>query len=284
MRSARPAAGRGVRQRLRRAAALLGLLAAGCGGAPRVVLPDGAGAPFPDFVAAYRDATAECAPVERLSASIRLSGRAGSTKLAARIDAGFAAPARLRLEGYPRINFGGRPFFVLVSSGGDATLLMPRDARVLRGAPAPAVVEALAGVPLGPADLRALVAGCGLHAGVPSEGRMLPGGWARLEAADTSLFLRLVGGRWRLAGARRGSVAVAYPDLAAGARPASVRVTAGDGRHTAVDLTMRLSQIDVDPALDARVFEVEVPEGAMPLTLEDLRRAGPLGEQAGARR
>ena len=88
-----------------------------------------------------------------LSASIRLSGRAGSTKFAARIDSGFAAPAQVRLEGFPRVNFGGKPFFILVAVGAETTLLMPRDARVLRAARRPPpIVEALAGVALGPAD------------------------------------------------------------------------------------------------------------------------------------
>src|SRR5436190_628047 len=82
-------------------------------------------------------------------------GRAGSAKLSARIDAGFATPARLRLEGFPRIAFGGKPFFVLVASGSDATLVLTRDGRVLRGAPPSAIIEALTGVALEPDDMRA---------------------------------------------------------------------------------------------------------------------------------
>ena len=46
----------------------------------------------------------------------------------------------------------------------------------------------------------------------------------------------------------------------------------------AADLELRMSQVEQDPALDERVFEVEVPREARPLTLEELRRAGPLGE------
>lgn len=285
MRSARPAAAGHLRSRCAAAAAALALVAgSACGRAPRIALPDGAGAPFPNFTPAFREATAECAAVTRLSASIRLSGHAGATKLAARIDAGFAAPERLRLEGYPRISFGGRPFFVLVSNGGEATLLMPRDARVLRGASPSAVVEALAGVPLGPADLRAVVAGCGLQAGPAVGARTLPGGWARVEAGDTSLFLRQIAGRWRVAGARRANLAIGYGDFAGG-RPASVHLTAGAaGQRASVDLLMRLSEVEPDAALEPRVFEIDVPREAAPLTMEELRRAGPLGEHAGGAR
>jgi hypothetical protein len=253
--------------------------AAGCGNQPRVLLPTGAGAPFPEFTTAFTEATADCGGVQRLSASIKLSGRAGGTRLSARIDAGFAAPAQIRLEGYPPVSFGGKPFFILVSSRQETTLVMPRDARVLRGAAPAAIVEALAGVALGPADLRAIVAGCGLHSDTPSSGRSFANGWAALDAGETTVFLRQVAGRWRVAGATRGTLSVTYADFAA-SRPSTVHVTAPAARGgAAADLVLRLSQIEIDPALDDHVFEVEVPRDAVPLTLEELRRAGPLGEQ-----
>lgn len=255
--------------------------ASGCGRRSRVALPTGAGTPLADFTTAYRDATADCLRLKSLSASIKLSGRAGSTKLSARIDSGFAVPAAIRLEGYPRINFGGRPFFILASNGADSTLVMPRDARVLRGAAPAAIVEALTGVWLGPADLRAIVAGCGLQAGPPSSGRSFPKDWAAVDAGETSVFLRLVDGRWRVAGARRGPLTVTYSDFAAG-RAGTVRVTVpAAGSGAAADLLLRLSQLEFDPALDPHAFEVAVPRDAVPLSLDELRRAGPLGADGG---
>jgi hypothetical protein len=259
------------------------LWVAACGGRTRVALPSGDGAPFPEFNAAYTEATTGCRAVKRLSASIRLSGRAGSSKLSARIDSGFAAPAQIRLEGYPRVSFGGQPFFILVSNGAETTLVLPRDARVLRGAAPAAIVEALAGVALGPADLRAIVAGCGLEAAAASSGRSFGDGWAAVDAGETSVFLRQVAGHWRVAGAKRGVLTVAYADFGA-AGPATVEVrTPATAAGGAADLVLRLSQLDVDPAFDARVFDVDVPRDAVPLTLEELRRSGPLGgEGAGA--
>ena len=268
-------------RRTRRLRALIGgallLATAGCGRGPRISLPMTTGEPFPDFLSAYHDATLECAAITRLSASIALSGRAGRTKLSARIDAGFAAPAQIRLEGYPRVSFGGGPFFVLVSSGTDATLVMPRDRRVLRGAAPSVVLEALAGVALGPADLRALAAGCGLPVPVPASGRTAGADWTRIEAGDTSIFLRRMSERWRVAGAIRAGLTVMYSDFAAG-RPSTVHVTtAPDATRAGADLRLRLSQIEIDPVLDARVFEADVPRDAVPLTLEELRSSGPLG-------
>ena len=152
-----------------------------------------------------RKPRAMCRGVQTLSASLSLSGRAGSTKLAARIDAGFAAPGRLRLEGYPRIAFGGRPFFILVADGADTTLVLTRDNRVLRGAAPSAIIEALTGIALGPDDLRALTAGCGFAAGDPGDGRSFDDGWASVQSGPATIFLRRIDNRWRVAGARRGS-------------------------------------------------------------------------------
>ena len=260
----------------RRATLCLLIVAASCA-PPRVTLPTGAGTPFPDFLSAYTQATAECRAVRTMSASLSLAGRAGSTKLAARIDAGFAEPARLRLEGYPRVNFGGKPFFVLVASGPTATLVLTRDGRVLRGAAPSAIIEALAGVALEPDELRALVSGCALGAGQPSAGRLAAQGWLAVDAGDSTAFLRQLDGRWRLVAARRGSLTIEYSNFA-GDRPSTVHLqtTAAPGVAPA-DLTLRMSQVEINTPLDDGVFNVDVPRDAVPLTLEELRRAGPLG-------
>ncbi len=43
------------------------------------------------------------------------------------------------------------------------------------------------------------------------------------------------------------------------------------------DLTIRLSQVEVNEPIDPAAFSVDVPSTATPITLEDLRKAGPLG-------
>jgi len=254
------------------------LFAASCGGPPRVTLPTGAGLPFPGFASAYAESTAECRAVKTMSASLSLSGRAGATKLSARIDAGFADAGRLRLEGYPRVSFGGKPFFVLVSRGGDATLVLTRDARVLTAAAPAAIIEALTGIALDPDRLRAVVSGCGLAATDPTDGRSFDNGWASVDAGDTTVFLRQLEGRWRVAAARRESLTVEYTDFSSG-RPSTLRLhtTAGAGVAPA-DLRLRISQVEINGPIDNAVFDADVPRNATPITLEELRRAGPLGE------
>ncbi len=102
-----------------------------------------------------------------MAAVLSISGKAGNHRLRAKLDAGFEAPARVRLE-FPA---PGKPIFVYVAIGEDATLVLPREGRVLRGAPPAATLEALAGVAIGPEDLRTIVAGCGFATGAATAGR-----------------------------------------------------------------------------------------------------------------
>lgn len=240
----------------------------------RPALPTGPGTSFPAFDSAYTQAAGECATVTSLTAALGLSGRAGRTKLRGRIDAGFAAPSDLRLEGVAPF---GKPVFVLVSQGERATLVLPRDERVLRDAAPAAIVEALAGVPLGPAELRGVVAGCGLAGATPTGGRTYEGGWAAVDAGDTTTYLRLIDGRWRIAGATRGAITIDYADFTGG-RAATVHVkTMPAPGGAAADLTLRISQLEINVPLERAAFEYAVPAGWAPLTLDELRRAGPLG-------
>jgi outer membrane lipoprotein-sorting protein len=261
--------------RLTAAACLVSLtlcaFGSGCARKPPV-LPSGAGTPFPEFTTAWQQATESCRGVTTITASMRMSGKAGETKLRGRIDAGFAAPGRARLEGIPPF---GKPVFVLVADEGKGTLVLTRDDRVLRDAPPEQIVEALAGVALSPDDLRTVISGCGFG-GSPTEGRTFQNGWIGGATADGVLYLRRAGSGWEVAAATRGSITVTYADYSAG-RPATIRVRAESQGRTTADLTLRLSDVDVNTALDPKTFQADLPDHAVPLTLDELRRAGPLG-------
>ena len=58
-----------------------------------------------------------------------------------------------------------------------------------------------------------------------------------------------------------------------------VRVTTEAGRTPAVDLTMALEQIEVNVTHPARDFVVSASADAVPMTLDELRAAGPLREK-----
>jgi outer membrane lipoprotein-sorting protein len=241
--------------------------------APRPpILPTGAGAPFPEFKSAYDEATASCRAITTITASMAMSGKAGTMKLRGRIDAGFEAPARARLEG--RAPFG-KPVFILVADGTRGTLVLPREDRVLRDAPPDQIVEALAGVRLGPDALRTVVTGCGLTVAEPAGGRVFPNGWAAVSLAEGTVYLRKNADKWEVAAAASGPLTVTYGEYAAG-RPSTIRLR-GESQGANADLTLRLSDVEINTTLHPKVFEVDLPERAVPLTLEELRRAGPLG-------
>jgi hypothetical protein len=44
------------------------------------------------------------------------------------------------------------------------------------------------------------------------------------------------------------------------------------------DLTVKLSETELNVPLGPEVFQLDVPREADPLTLDELRRAGPLGD------
>jgi hypothetical protein len=259
---------------------VLGLLfvAASACARGRPALPSGAGTPFPGFEAAYADAVNECRSARTVVAELGLSGRAGGTKLRGRINAGFAVPSAIRLEG---IAFG-RPIFILASRDGHATLLLVREDRIVRDAPPEAIVEALAGVSLTPAELRAAVAGCGLGAGTAANGRMFGDDWAAVDAAGGVTYLRRVKGRWRVGGASRGPLRIVYAGFSAGL-PGSIHVRSGSGATPqdplVADITLRVSQLEINTAIDRKAFEIQVPRDAAPLSIDELRKSGPLGER-----
>jgi hypothetical protein len=262
---------------MRRAAiAVLALSIAACAPPRPPALPSGAGAPFPEFAAAYTEATSACARIHTLTAVLAMSGRAGRTKLRGRVEAGFAAPASMRLEGIAPF---GRPIFVLTAADENGTLVLTRENRVLRDAPAGSIVDALVGVPLGAAAMRTIVAGCGPSIdGAPVAGRTYPNGWGAVEFADHVVYLERAAGTWRVAAATRGPLSVFYADFDQ-QRPATIRLRVESGGQAAADITLRVSQVDLDTTLDASAFAADIPADAEPLTIEELRRAGPLGER-----
>ena len=239
--------------------------------APRPSLPAGAGAPFPGFDAAYEEAVASCRSARSVLAELGLSGRSGGERLRGRISAGIAAPSGIRLEG---VAFG-RPIFILASSGGAGTLLLVRENRIVRDAPPEAIIEALTGVALTPSELLAIVAGCGLGVATPSNGRTFGDDWAAGDAGESVTYLRRVDGRWRVGAAVRGDLQVLYAQFTGG-RASTVHLKAG----TIADITLAVSQVEVNATIDTKAFEVNAPPDAAPLSIEELRRAGPLGESA----
>jgi hypothetical protein len=247
-------------------------------GAKRFTVPSGPGIPFPEYAMAFGQATDECARVKAMTATLGLSGRAGAQRVRGRIDAGFTGAGQARLEG--RAPFG-RPVFILVApTDTSATLVLSRENRVLRDAPPAAIVEALTGVDLDTRELLRALLGCGIGAADPSRGRAYGRDWIAVDTDGATHYLRRVDGRWRIMASVRGPLTIENREFVSG-RPSTITMrttpAAGGTPRSGTDLTLRLSDVDINVPIDPDAFKLEIPAGADPLTLEELRRAGPLG-------
>jgi hypothetical protein len=243
-------------------------------GPRRVTLPTDSGSPFPDFAAVHKQVSSACRGVRTLRAVLNLRGRVSDQRISGTVHAGFVRPASMRLEGIPPF---GQPVFILASEAGSAVLLLPRDGRVLRGQPPQAVLEALVGVNLAPADLLAILTGCVVADSTPTSGRLHANGWASIDLqGGAKLYLRRTS-QWELRAAQRDGWQLEYT-MGPSQFPASVRLTS-DSQKVPVDLTTGISQLEANVDLDASAFPVDVPPDTQPLTLEELRQSGPLRAQ-----
>ena len=259
---------------------LASLVFAGCA-ARTIQFPADPGSPLPDFSRVHADLARACTGVSTLTAELALSGRAGGRHLRGRVLAGFERPDSMRLEGVAPF---GAPGFVVASRGAAATMLLPRDNRVLRGASADQILGGLTGVSLAPGDLLAILTGCVMPLPAAEAGRLHANGWASLHLkGDATLYLQRSASGWQSRAARRPGWQIEYAEWSGGF-PRRVRMLsmlrggAGSGGHdgTDVDLIAQISQLETNRAIAAAAFTVDVPETALPMTIEDLRASGPL--------
>jgi hypothetical protein len=237
-------------------------------------LPAGPGSAAADAADALTQATAACRGIRTLTAEVAASGNVRGQRVRARLSVGVAAPASARLEAVAPF---GPPIFILVATNDEATLLLPRDERVLQhGRPAD-VLDAVAGMPLTAGDLHVVLSGCAPAVSQP-EGRALGADWRMLaDAAGGALYLHRAGGSqpWQLVAVIRRAWRVEYRDHLNGL-PRAMRltsVTRDDGAW--FDLTLALTQVETNVPLDAGVFRVKIPPTAQPITLDELRHARP---------
>ena len=216
---------------------------------------------------------------QSITAEIAVAGSLQGRKVRGRLIAGFAQPASARIEAAAPF---GSPLFIFVASGGDGTVLLPRDNRFVEKAQPSTLLDAVAGVPFAPADLMAIVTGCATPDRRVIEASAPDPAWRRVQVADArALFLHREGSMWQLVAMSAGGrepMQVEYRDLAAG-RPQSIRLIGPPTSEAQprYDLRLSLSQVEVNVTLDQDAFRVQIPRSATPIGLDELRRNGPLG-------
>lgn len=267
------------------AALLVVLCSTSC--APKLMkLPAGPGVPAPDFEA-LKGATAACQSTTTMSAEVGAAGSIDGRGLRGRFLAGLAAPASARLEAIAPF---GQPLFIFVAREGEATLLLPRDGRVLERGRPEAVLEAIANVPLDPAALRQSLIGCA-PLSASEVATALGEDWRLVADAGREVYFHRESsaGPWRLVAvvhreSGRPAWRAEYRDFQIGpsrSLPRLVRLTSIDSNR--FDLRLTLSQVEINAELAPEVFQVRVPAGTRPITLEELKGSPPLGGKSDGR-
>jgi hypothetical protein len=230
-------------------------------------------------------ATASCRGFRSIEGELALSGRAGEERVRGRVLTGLAAGGAVRLEAPAPF---GAPLFILAGRNEIATLILPRERRVLADTPVSAVLERLTGLSLGADDLRLVLSGCLVEQPAPADGRQWPGGWQAVTIGPERVaYLRTVQGRPVLVAADYGPWHVDYSQHASGfprvvrvrSAVASAKADAGAAdRSRAIDITARVEQLEVNTEINPLAWKVEVPSDADPMTLDELRSIAPLAE------
>ena len=238
--------------------------------------PRPAGTPTPDPSAAdaFIAATASCKGFRSIEGELSLSGRAGGERVRGRILTGLESGGKIRLEAVAPF---GAPFFILAGGSDRATLVLPREHRVLKDTAVSDVLGRITGLSLSADDLRLIVSGCLVDKASPADGRQWGGGWRAVTIGPERVaYLRVLNGQPVLTAADYGPWHVDYSAHANGF-PRLVRVRrAGD---SAIDITARIEQLEVNTQINPLAWVVEIPSDAEPMTLDELRSIAPLAEK-----
>ncbi len=266
-----------------RAAALTAALAAILGGVscagPLMKLPDVPREPAPlatDAATVVAEATAACRGIRTMTAEIGVSGVVGRQRIRGRLIAGLEEPDAVHLDAVAPF---GESIFMFVAKGGRAALLLPRDDRALEnGAPAE-VLEAVTGLPLDAASLRLALTGC-VDTPRIADMRSVGDRWRVLTVGDGGQYFERAGrsAPWRLVAqvyqtTGRPRWRAEYRDFLNGV-PRSIRFVSSQPEQ--FDLKLSVSEVEINTPLPAAAFDLPIPPGTAPISLEELRRSGPL--------
>lgn len=225
-------------------------------------------------------ATAACKGFRSIEGELSLSGRAGGERVRGRIVTGLESGGAVRLEAVAPF---GAPFFILAGKNERATLVLPREHRVLKETGVADVLERLTGLSLGADDLRLIVSGCLVDRALPSDGRQWGSGWKAVTIGPArTAYLRTQNGQPVLTAADYGPWHVDYSAHDNGF-PRAIRIRNAPGPGSlgegGIDITARIDQLQVNTQINPLAWVVEIPSDAEPMTLDELRSIAPLAEK-----
>jgi hypothetical protein len=230
------------------------------------VPPAGPGRPAPDAPAAWAEVTRHCAPLQSYSAALRVSGRVGDARV-------WPIGLETAILGDQSIYLGataaGQSVFVLAGTGDQATLWLRREQRTVTAAPA-AIMEALLGMAVTPADLLGVLTACVARTSSPTSAEH-HGGLLAIEAGGVRSYLEQRGGRWQVRAAQTRAFTVEYAPVL-NPLPEELWLWPAAGARAPAALHLTVTDAHLNESVPPAVFRV--PAGAaaaLPMTLEDLK-------------
>jgi hypothetical protein len=228
--------------------------------------PSGPGEPATNAADVWQAATARCQSVTAYSALIALSGSAPRFPTI-NVTAAFTSAG----AAYLQAQHSGKPLFLLAGDGSRAALWL-RDDNTITTAPLPDIVHALVDVKLGGEDFLAFLTGCPLRNRSVTDARRY-GSLLSIRTADGRAFLDVTTSPRVRAADTRG-VLIDYGKTPSPAWPADVSISTETPR---VQLRFRPEQVEINETLPTEMFAMPATaKSATPITLEELRKAGPL--------
>jgi len=225
----------------------------------------------------WRDMTTRCRTTNDFIAEVRVDGWAGAAKQ--RFSATLHAAFTRRNDIYLEVPAPGRSFVQMAGGADEAVLLLPRDERVLRAATRD-IVDTLTGLRWDAVDLLDTLTGCVAAATSSVTGTSYGDTAAIAIGPDATAYLGRRDGAWQLQAAAHDGLLIEYRAYFANV-PAEVRVSSTSPAVTPLVLTFFVSQVQANTGLDAGIFVLRVPDTFVPMTMDELRSARPLGDGKG---
>jgi hypothetical protein len=265
--------------------AVLAVLTTACAGRAAFVAPRGPGVPAPDASTVWSTLAASCRSTTSYRSEFALTGQVGGRRIrglaSARLFTALDADGNIGLEA----NVSGQLLFRLGGAADKAVLLLRDGNRVATARP-DEILEALIGVRVSPARLLAIVSGC-VTTAETVERAVRHDGLLEIATADGTVYLTPAGNGWQTRAGRfgpstslgAGDVLVDYGRFVSGL-PRDIGIASSGADRAAVSLNLRVQSVQTNVDLAPTLFRVTIPDGATPISLEELRRAGPLAERA----
>ena len=260
-----------------RVLAVLAIVTASCAGRAAFVAPRGSGVAAPEAATAWSAVTTACRSTTSYRSEFALTGGIGDRRIrglaSARLFTALATNGSIGLEA----TVSGQLLFRLGGTADKATLLLRDQNRVVTARPEE-ILDALIGVSVEPARLLAIVTGCVTTAeSIDRASRY--GNVLEIVTADATVYLTPVATGWQTRAGRFRDVVVDYFAFDQGL-PRELRIATAGTNGPAVALDLRVQAVETNGDLDAALFRVTIPEGATPISVDELRRVGPLGDDA----